>query len=979
MTKIASRSSRQGLAEAALVVAILGLALAQATAEEAAPAQPVADRGAASGKASLTLNISPTPLLVDSLPIVALAMSSQSDRLASCGDGSGGPGGFGQGMVRLWDVKQLKEVVSYPTERGVCAVAISPDGRLVAWSSWARDVVLQTVEGAELMRENVGHPAPLAFSPDGKSLVAATEGQKLLVWNVATGKRAEGFQEDTIPYHWVGFSPDGKLLVAAGERQGRPYQAAVWDAVTRQQLYRLQGHQTPLFRGAISPDSQTLATSGGVGICLWDLTDGRQRQRFNPQVGDVNANAAVPVSQCLAFSPDGLLGASAGLSAGSVLLWDPKTGQPAGQFTTLTTPLRAMTFTRDGKTLVTGSMDGSIRVWNVERKQQIGLLQEPRGETDLSLAVAYAPDGASVAAGLADGRIRVFRLAPAASVYSWQAHGDATAAVAYSADGRLLASGGYENDVKLWNPATGELVRTLKGHQGWSVALAFSPDGRTLASGGYDRTIILWNVEEGTQRLKLSGHTAPIRSLAFAHEGSLLASGGADGTVRLWDAASGEPRATLSDHKGVVRAVAFSADDRLLASGGEDRVVRLWNVETHDLGNRLAKHTDVVTALTFIEGTLVSASLDHSLTVWDVATGKPLTNSDTGSQVIAMAPAPDGKQILTSQPVQKLTLWGKQLITSQSARTLTMWEANQVESESLAVFGRFAAFAWSAAFSSDGASLLVAAGGSGNSTDLYRYQVTTGKEQFRIAFPGNARTIDVSPVGDLLALGCATDRLLLIEASTGRQVAPLETEGGHVNHAAFSADGKWLFTAALDNQVRIYNVGLRGLVSTLRGHNDWALSVAVSPDQKRIVSTCRDGTAIVWDLESRLPRYTLPCGRAGLESVAWSPDGKTIVTGGNFGAVNLWHAQTGAALRSLVGSRGLVYDVNFSPDGKYLVTAGEDHLTRVWNLSSDAAPRILGGHTGPVTCARFSPDGKRLVTTSTDGTARLWDVTPPAE
>jgi WD40 repeat protein len=228
-------------------------------------------------------------------------------------------------------------------------------------------------------------------------------------------------------------------------------------------------------------------------------------------------------------------------------------------------------------------------------------------------------------------------------------------------------------------------------------------------------------------------------------------------------------------------------------------------------------------------------------------------------------------------------------------------------------------------------------------------------------------------VGDLLALGFATDQLLLIEASTGRQLASLETEAGHVNHVAFSADGKWLFTAALDNRVRVYDVEHRRLLSTLRAHGDWVLSLAVSPDQKGLVSTSRDGTATVWGLA---PRYRLPAQPSALESVAWSPDGKTIATGGNFGAVKLWNAQTGTALRGLVGCQGLVCDLNFSPDGKYLAAAGEDRLTRIWNLAAGEPSLILGGHTASVTCARFSPDGKKLVTTSTDGTVRLWDVAP---
>ena len=309
--------------------------------------------------------------------------------------------------------------------------------------------------------------------------------------------------------------------------------------------------------------------------------------------------------------------------------------------------------------MIIGGADASIRVWNLEAKEQIGTLQEPKGQlADLSLAVAYAPDGASLAAGLADGRIRVIRPSPPGSTRCWQAHVDATAAVAYSADGRLLASSGYENTVKLWNPATGELAISLAGHQGWVLALAFSPDGQTLASAGYDRTVILWNVADGKPRLKLAGHAASIRALAFAHGKPLLASAAADGTIRLWDSQSGQEKAPLNDHQGVVRAVAFSADDRLLASGGEDRVVRLWNVEAGDTPrvphSRLEKHADAVTALAFINGALVSGSLDHSLMLWDVAAAPPLSHCDTGSEVIALRRLPTANSFSRHSPPGRL-------------------------------------------------------------------------------------------------------------------------------------------------------------------------------------------------------------------------------------------------------------------------------------------------------------------------------------
>ena len=135
--------------------------------------------------------------------------------------------------------------------------------------------------------------------------------------NVETGQRADGFRGDMAPFRWLAFSPDGKLLVTAGESGDQPFEVTVWDAKTRQQLYNLEGYQTRQFRGAISPDSRTLATYGSRAVSLWDLADSRNRQSFVPQL---DANNVTVSNQCLAFSPDGLLGVSAGTADGNVML-----------------------------------------------------------------------------------------------------------------------------------------------------------------------------------------------------------------------------------------------------------------------------------------------------------------------------------------------------------------------------------------------------------------------------------------------------------------------------------------------------------------------------------------------------------------------------------------------------------------------------------------------------------------------------------
>jgi WD40 repeat protein/nucleoside phosphorylase/uncharacterized protein YjbI with pentapeptide repeats len=578
------------------------------------------------------------------------------------------------------------------------------------------------------------------------------------------------------------------------------------------------------------------------------------------------------------------------------------------------------------------------------------------GHDRAARSVAFAPDGKRIVSGAWDNTVRIWDAASGECLSILKGHEGPVNSVAFSPDGKRIVSGAEDTTIRAWNAGSGDCLAILKGHEGEVNSVTFAPDGKHIVSGAHDNTIRVWDTASGECLAILKGHERQVNSVAFAPDGKRIVSGAHDNTIRIWDAGSGECLSMLKGHERGVNSVAFSPDSQRIISGAKDDTIRVWDADTGECLTVLKGPIGGVNSVAFDPDgkRIVSGEGNKTIRVWDAGSGECLAILKGHKDMVnSVAFSPSGKRIVSGA-------WDN---------TIRIWDAGS--GECLAILKGHEDRFWSVAFSPDGKRII--SGGDDNTIGIWDASSGECLANLR-GHKAPVRSVAFSPDGKHIVSGAADKTIRIWDADSGECVAILKGHEDMVLSVAFSSDGKRIVSGALDDTIRIWDAGSGKCAAVLKGHEAPVISVTFAPDGKRIASGAWNNTIRLWDAISGKCLTILKGHEDFVNSVAFAPDGKRIASGAWDNTIRLWDPGTGECVAILKGHEGHVRSVVFNNDGKHIVSGADDNTIRIWDAGSGECVAILKGHVGHVRSVALNNDGKHIVSGARDNTIRIWDA-----
>ena len=719
--------------------------------------------------------------------------------------------------------------------------------------------VLDHTPGLYRMWAHDGPVHHAEFSPDGSSVVSASQDGSARIWTVdATSGSAKVLLHQG-PVTMAVFSPNGSQVATASEDKT----ARLWNASTGDPIGPPLEHLAEVVHVEFEATGDTLFTASSNGVVrAWSTNDGAMLWSYDCGPG---LESVVPDKRGQYVIA---------LGGNVALLLDSKTGILKSEITKNSRYIRNADFSQDGTRLVVGNGDGYLTEWS------LGPSVEPVRDFFVSFVISKgaqvqleidARDNL-VAAGL-DGRARIWNLhtgreRPSAEIIQ---HDGPITSVSFAANSAWVVTTGAGGTTRVWR-LNGYPVTPLL-QLGSVTAAGVSPDSSLLMTAGGSGLVRLWEIASAMPSATVFEDSKYVRASQLDRSGRYLATGSGTGG-RVWDLDNERPRIPTVPHDGSTW-VRYSPTDDIVASFGTDRTVAVWNGATGELLFEKREYPD---AVYFAEFDTTGRRLAVSWTRWqtgvvvagsvqilDAFTGDVIVDriGDDGEQLWAYLP--DGTIATTNS--DKVRIWN----IDQPVRPIQEWKAHD------------SPIYWLVA-SADGSMVATYSDLGGARV----WEVSSAKQVIaQVEHDDPVSAISFAPSGQLLGSATVSGEIAITDLESGNQ----QFLGRHqriVNHVEFSSDDRWLMTTSSDETARVWDVETGQPVTAALRHTGGPVLIGqgrFSRDGQRFVTTAMD--TYIWDMTpSHLPVQSLSDLGEAISGARIAASRSSLLDGGDLTA--LW-------------------------------------------------------------------------------------------
>ena len=463
---------------------------------------------------------------------------------------------------------------------------ISPDGNYIVI---APDLNLWEVETGRLIRKmarDEDNFSSVAFSHDGRLILAAGSDNKAIIWNTANGLIEKQLSTDLFHVDHVRFSNDDKKIYL-GSASGI---IKIYHLESKKIILTTDNDKNSgITKTAYSPDGKTAVSGNSKGIhSIWDLNSGKPITKIE----------GIPYGAPLAYSPDGkyLLSGSNNASSTNTdkgALWSVQSGELIHNFNE--TGITAVAISPDGRYGLTNSENGAI-LWDLYTGEKKSNLKK----------IPYSNK------------------------------------ISFSADGKFIITV-WGSSIVFLTSDTGRIVRVIGRRSEYLTSSAISSDNRYFVTGTTDGTISLFNVSNCSLIWEIKGHQKTVTNLYFSQDCNSIISSSYDGTIKLWKTSSGEPEMFFKEDKNHFTAAIITQDGTQFISGSRDKKIKIWNRKTGELIKTLDEGEYIQSLAISPDGKMLLCGSDGIVSIWNLKTNKRIQYIRVHGSDSNVAVSPDGK------------------------------------------------------------------------------------------------------------------------------------------------------------------------------------------------------------------------------------------------------------------------------------------------------------------------------------------------